>query len=166
MITITITDTLQQQGAQAATNLFNQANPDQYLTAEQYCQMVMSGACASYADQFKVGIISSGAFVLRFLPAEYAAIEAAGATDPIVAGFMARVIESTEVVLYAPEVVDGLGYLVAQELLTQERADAILAYSVPINPAPPAPPPEPEPEPTPEPEPEPTPEPTPEEPQP
>jgi len=152
MITVTISDTLREQGVQAAANAANAANPDQWVSAEQYLQQVVDSAAISYANQYRVGVISSGAFVLRFTPSEYAGIEAASITDPIIAGFLARVSESAEVVLYADEVVQGLGYLVSQELLTAERAAEILSYEVPISPPEPVEPePEPEPEPTPEP---------------
>jgi len=146
MITVIINDTLREQGIQAAANAYNAANPSQWISAEQYMQMVVEGAALSYASQYRVGVISSGAFVLRFTPSEYAGIETASATDPIVAGFLARVQESNEVVLYADEVVQGLAYLVAQSLLTQQRSEEILAYDVPVNPAEPVPEPEPEPE--------------------
>ena len=147
MITVTISDTLREQGCQAAANAFNAANPDQWVSAEEYLQSVIDSAALSYANQYKVGVISSGAFVLRFTPSEYAGIETASITDPIIAGFLARVQESNEVVLYADEVTQGLGYLVAQGLLTAERAAEILAYTVPVNPPEPV---EPEPEPAPE----------------
>jgi len=139
MITVTISDTLREQGVQAAANAFNAANPDQWVSAEGYLQQVVDSAALSYANQFKVGVISSGAFVLRFTPAEYGGIETAAQTDPIIAGFLARVTESNEVVLYAEEVTMGLDYLVAQGLLTAERAAEILAYTVPVNPPEPAP---------------------------
>ena len=155
MITITVNDALKEQGIQAAANAYNAANPDQWVSAEQYMDMVVNGAATSYANQFKVGIVSSGEYVLRFTPAENDAITAAATTDPIIDGLLKRVRESAEVVLYSDEVVQGVGYLVTQDLLTQARAAEILAYTVAVDPPEPV---EPEPEPTPEPEPEPTPE--------
>jgi hypothetical protein len=145
MITVTISDTLREQGVQAAANAYNAANPDQWVSAEQYMQMVVDSAALSYGTQYKVGIISSGDYVLRFTAAENAAIVAAAETDPLIAGLLARVRESAEVVLYAPEVVQGVGYLVMLELLTAERAAEILSYAVAVAPAKPEPEPQPEP---------------------
>jgi hypothetical protein len=70
MITVTISDTLREQGCQAAANFFNAANPDQWVSAEGYLQQVVDSAALSYANQYKVGVISSGAFVLRLTPSE------------------------------------------------------------------------------------------------
>jgi hypothetical protein len=135
MITVVIDNAVREAGIAAAAAAYNAALPappegetPATLTPEQYAQMVMDGAAESYVRQFKVGTISSGEYVLRFTAAENAAITAAAETDPLIAGLLARVRESAEVVLYAPEVVQGVGYLVAQSLLTQARADAILAY--------------------------------------
>jgi hypothetical protein len=133
MITITITDPLREAGIAAAAAAYNAAQPETDpptapLTAQQYAQMVMDGASMSYVTQFRVGTISSGDYVLRFTAAENAAIVAAGATDPIVAGLLARVRESADVVLYSDEVQQGVGYLVSQGLLTQARGAEILAF--------------------------------------
>jgi hypothetical protein len=135
MITVVIDNAVREAGIAAAAAAYNAALPTPpegetpaTLTPEQYAQMVMDGAAESYVRQFKVGTISSGEYVLRFTAAENAAITAAAETDPLIAGLLARVRESAEVVLYAPEVVQGVGYLVAQALLTQARADVILAY--------------------------------------
>jgi hypothetical protein len=97
-------------------------------SAQEYLQSRVDALCVEMRDQYKVGIISSGDYVLRFTAAENAAIVAAAETDAIVAGLLARVRESAEVVLYADEVVQGVGYLVAQGLLTSQRGAEILAY--------------------------------------
>ena len=135
MITVIIDNTLREAGIAAAATAYNAALPTPpegeapaTLTPEQYMQMIVDGAADSYVDQGKVGVISSGEYVLRFTPEENAALSAAAVTDPIIAGFFAGVRESAEVVLYSDEVTQGVGYLVAQALLTQTRADVILAY--------------------------------------
>ena len=150
MITITVNDALKEQGIQAAANAYNAANPDQWVSAEQYMNMVVNSAAVSYANQFKVGIVSSGEYVLRFTAAENDAITAAAATDPLIDGLLKRVKESAEVVFYSDEVVQGVGYLVMQGLIAEARAAEILAYNVAVDPAEPVPEPVPEPEPTPE----------------
>jgi len=146
MITITVSDALKEQGIQAAANAYNAANADQWVSAEQYMNMVVNSAAVSYANQFKVGIVSSGEYVLRFTPAENDAVTAAALTDPLIDGLLKRVRESAEVVLYSEEVQQGVGYLVMQGLITQERAAEILAYDVAVDPAEPVPEPEPIPE--------------------
>jgi len=148
-ITVTITGNPAEAAVAAAAAATGAAS------AQEYLQSRVDALCVEMRDQYKVGIISSGDYVLRFTAAENAAIVAAAETDPLIAGLLARVRESAEVVLYAPEVVQGVGYLVSLELLTAERAADILSYAAAVAPAEP----EPEPEPQPEPEPEPTPEP-------
>jgi len=149
MITIVVDDALREQGIQAAANAYNKANPDQWVSAEQYMQTVVNSAALSYGTQYKVGIISSGEYVLRFTPAENDAITVAATTDPLIDGLLTRVKESAEVVLYSDEVQQGVGYLVMQGLIAAERAAQILAYDVAVDPAEPVEP-EPEPEPVPE----------------
>jgi hypothetical protein len=123
MITLTITDARLLAGVDASKA---QHAPDQ--SAEVYMQAWLDQLLDSWAAAYKIGVISSGEYVLRFTPEENAALSAAAEKDPIIAGFFARVRESAEVVLYADEVTQGLGYLVAQSLLKQDRAKAILAY--------------------------------------
>jgi hypothetical protein len=135
MITITIDNALREAGIAAAAAAYNAALPTPpegetpaTLTPEQYAQMVMDGAADSYVTQFSVGVIFSADFVLRFTPEENAAITAAAATDELVAGFLTQVRATPTVRLYSDVVVQGLAYLVSQNLITQERADVILAY--------------------------------------
>jgi hypothetical protein len=126
MITLTITDARLLAGVDASKA---QHAPDQ--SAEVYMQAWLDQLLDSWAVAYKIGIVSSGDYVLRFTAAENAAITAAAETDPLIAGLLARVRESAEVVLYAPEVVQGVGYLVAQSLLTAKRAAEILSWDVP-----------------------------------
>ena len=64
-------------------------------------------------------------FVGLFTFAEEAAI--AGSADPVVQVFYRRVYMPTLQQVERARVVDGIGYLVQVELLTQQRADEILA---------------------------------------
>lgn len=121
-ITITITDALQEAGAAAAAAATGAASAQEYLQARA------EELCTGYVNAYRVGTISSGDYVLRFTASENAAIVAAAETDAIVAGLLARVRESADVVLYADEVVQGVGYLVSEGLLTQARGAEILAY--------------------------------------
>ena len=137
MITLTITDKRLLAGVDANKN---QHAPDQ--TAEQYMQAWLDQIVDSWATAYKIGIVSSAEYVLRFTGAENSAITAAAETDPLIAASLEDVRSRSTVRLYANGVVQGMAYLVAQGLLTQARADEIMAYSVPA----PAPAPEPQPE--------------------
>jgi len=135
VITIIIDNALREAGIAAAAAAYNAALPTPpegeqpaTLTPEQYVQRIMDGAADSYVTQFSVGTIFSADFVLRFTPEENAAITAAAATDEMVAGFLTQVRATPTVRLYSDVVVQGLAYLVSQNLITQERADVIGAY--------------------------------------
>lgn len=124
---VTITNALQLAGVTRMADDYR-ARTGETLTDEEYLQSQVEAVCLGYASAYKIGVISSGDYVLRFTAAENAAITAAAETDPLIAGLLARVRESAEVVLYADEVQQGIGYLVSEGLLTQARADVILAY--------------------------------------
>lgn len=123
MITLAVTDARLLAGVEASRA---QNAPDQ--SAEQYLQAWLDHLLDSWAAGYRIGIISSCEYVLRFTPDENAAITAAAETDEIIAVSLARVRESQYVVLYSEEVQQGVAYLVAQELLTQKRADQILSF--------------------------------------
>lgn len=127
---LTITNARHIAGIAAATAAHNATLPDEAtpLTPEEYAQSRMEAAAESWADQHEVGIISSAAFVLRFQPAEIAAIQAVAQVSPEVAGYLTSVVESRRVFLWLPEVTGGLDALVTAGLLTQARRDEILAY--------------------------------------
>ena len=88
-----------------------------------------------YADNFKLGIITSAAFISRFTPAEYGAILAAAAEDSedgqAVAGLIAQLTASPNVALDDPRLQPGLELLVGLGLLDAARPAEILAYSHP-----------------------------------
>jgi hypothetical protein len=126
-LNVSISDALQLAGVTATANEYR-ARTGEPVTDEQYLQSQVEAVCLGYASAYRIGIVSSGDFVLRFTADEYRDITAAGLTDPVVAGFMARVRESQDVVLYSDEVTTGMQYLAAQSLLTAERASEIAAY--------------------------------------
>lgn len=131
MITVTITDKLQEAGANAAWIATN--NPDQ-ADAQAYLQAVLESACLSYASQFSVDRVTSGDFVLRFTGAEFSAITAAAETDETIVSFLSATRANPTVRLADPLVTGGLDYLVSEGLLTRERADAIAFYPIPVKP--------------------------------
>jgi len=126
-LTTTITDALQLAGVTAMANDYR-ARTGESVTDEQYLQSQVEAVCLGYASAYQIGVIFSADFVLRFTPEENAAITAAAATDEMVAGFLTQVRATPTVRLYSDVVVQGLAYLVSQNLITQERADVIGAY--------------------------------------
>ncbi len=123
----TITDSLQLAGVTAMANDYR-ARTGESVTDEEYLQSQVEAVCLGYASAYQIGVIFSADFVLRFTPEENAAITAAAATDELVAGFFTQVRATPTVRLYSDVVVQGLAYLVSQNLITQERADVLEAY--------------------------------------
>lgn len=66
-------------------------------------------------------------FLLRFTDAERAAFRAAAATDESVADFMQLCTAASQVEADHPMTIAGMAYLVSEGLLTQARADEVLA---------------------------------------
>jgi len=133
-LAISITVARQIAGAEAAAAAHNAARPvdengdpvGPALTAEQYLQDVVEKACESYRDAYAVDRITSSDFIYRFTAAEMAGINASA--DPVIQGFIAQVKAEAYVWLASNEVAAGMAYAVGEGLLTQARADAILAY--------------------------------------
>lgn len=69
-------------------------------------------------------VIDTSAFVERLTPQELVAIRAS--TDPVVEQFMVATEVSGEIDLTSQAFVTSMAYLVTQNLLTQDRATAIL----------------------------------------
>jgi hypothetical protein len=124
MITVNITSDRQIAGVEAAAAAAS--TEDAPVTAQEYLQRIVEGACESYRDTFAVDRITSSDFIFRFTAAEFAGLNAS--SDPIVQGFIAQVKSEPFIWLGSDEAQQGMGYVVMQGLLTQARADAILAY--------------------------------------
>lgn len=132
MITVTISDKFLSEGLAAAAAARVGLSPaDPQMDAQQWLQWHCEQIARIYGDQFRVSSVSSGDFVLRFTADEFHAINTAGATDAIVAGFLVRVRATQWVDLAASEVTAGIGYLVAAGLLAEDRVPAILAWGTP-----------------------------------
>jgi hypothetical protein len=151
-LTTIITDALQLAGVTAMANDYR-ARTGLPVTDEEYLQSQVEAVCLGYASAYRIGIVSSGDFVLRFTSTEFFDINTAALTDPHIAGFLTRIREVGSVTLYSAGVVGAMQYLVERELVTQERAAEILTWVAPQAVFPtPEPPPEPTPEPTPTPD--------------
>lgn len=130
MLTVTIEDPVLEAGVEAACAAHNatldeDATP---LTPEEYLQTTVANAAHSYVKQFRVGTIFASDYVLRFTSQEWAAINAAAASDEVMAAYLQKVRALPEVRLWSHEMIDGHAYLVAEGLLTPARSDEILAF--------------------------------------
>lgn len=130
MITASLTNPRHIAAATAAYQATIPAEGDPpYASVEAYVQAALDRVCESWADTTGVDRIPMADFVLRFDPAEIAAIKAAAtAGNATCAGLIARLGQLTHVRLGSDETVTALAYLVGAGLLTQARAGVILAY--------------------------------------
>jgi hypothetical protein len=88
----------------------------------------------SYADLFKVGVITSAAFIARFTPTEYAGILAAAEVDENVKALLDTLLAEPLVNFDDPRLEPGLQQLVDAELLDAGRLEALLSYERPVVP--------------------------------
>ena len=100
-------------------------------TAEALALELLEAQGKSYADLFRVGVITSAAFIARFTPAEYAGILAAAETDATVAGLLATLLAEPVVNFDDPRLEPGLQQLVEAELLEADRVAELLSYERP-----------------------------------
>lgn len=84
-----------------------------------------------YADMFRIGVMTSAAFVARFTPSEYGAILAAAEVNQEVGQLVSELTSSPYVALDDARLEPGLNQLVAAGLLAAERVPQILAYTRP-----------------------------------
>ena len=123
-LTITLTSPRQIDGyIQAASNAG--------MTPEALALEFLANQGARYADDFKIGIITSAAFMARFTPAEYGVIMGAAATDEEVAGVLNQLTAAPTVALDDARIEPGLGLLVSKGLLDAARVPEIVAYQRP-----------------------------------
>lgn len=85
----------------------------------------------SYADLFKVGVITSAAFIRRFTATEYATILASAEQSPEVAALVDELTASPNVALHDPRLGPGLQQLAAAGLIASERIPELLSYTRP-----------------------------------
>lgn len=102
--------------------------PAPYASAQAYVQAAIERVADSWVETTKVDQIRVFEFVERFTAAEFAAITSAGANDANVAAILATLRARDSVRLGSPDALSGVGYLVSAGLLTQQRADIVLAY--------------------------------------
>lgn len=133
MITVSLTDPRHIAAANVMylATIPIQTNPEDpipapYANVTEYVQARLNSVGQSWAETTKVDVISVADFILRFTGAEFAAITAS--TNPNVIGILATLRGRQDVRLGSADAINGIAYLVAIGLLTQERGSAILAY--------------------------------------
>jgi hypothetical protein len=133
-ISVTLTNARHLAGANAAYTATippapiegQEPTPAPYESAQAYVQAQAERWASSWADTTGVDRIAVGAFVRRFPGVVMDAVKAS--EDPTVIAILAQLDAVTIVRLGHPTTTQGVGYLVAVGLLTQEQADAVLAY--------------------------------------
>ena len=123
-LTITLTDIRAIDGWVEAANKAD-------ITPEAMALELLQGQGLRYADLFRIGVLTSAAFVQRFTPAEYGAIRAAAEQVAEVASAIGELVDSPMVVLTDPRIPPGLAMLTAAGLLAEGRAAEIMAWNRP-----------------------------------
>ena len=101
------------------------------LTVEALASEAIQQVGISYAEIFRVGVMTSAAFVRRFTVEEYGSILAAAEGDPTVAQLVSELLEAPYVALDDERLLPGLDALAAAGLLEGDRIAAILDYNLP-----------------------------------
>ena len=101
------------------------------LTVEALASEAIQQVGINYAEIFRVGVMTSAAFVRRFTVAEYAVILAAAEGNTVVALLVGELLEAPYVALDDERLRPGLDALAEAGLLDAERIPAILDYNPP-----------------------------------
>ncbi len=132
-ITVTLTSKRSLAAATAAyITTIPTDGPAPYASVDAYVQAAIERVAESWAESTNVDRIPVSAFVRRFPGAAMDAINAS--SNPTVIAILAQLDAVPTVRLGHPTTTNGVGYLVSIGLLTQEQADVVLHYEVPILP--------------------------------
>jgi hypothetical protein len=101
------------------------------LTVEALASQAIQQVGISYAEIFRVGVMTSAAFVRRFTVGEYAGILAAAEQNTDVALLVGELLEAPYVALDDERLRPGLEALAQANLLEADRIAAILDYNSP-----------------------------------
>ena len=101
------------------------------LTVEALASEAIQQVGISYAEIFRVGVMTSAAFVRRFTISEYAGILAAAEESTVVALLVGELLEAPYVALDDDRLRPGLEALAQAGLLEADRIAAILDYNSP-----------------------------------
>ncbi len=102
------------------------------ITPEAMALELLQHQGLRYADLFKIGILTSAAFVQRFTATEYGDIRAAAEQVAEVASAIGELLEEPFVVLTDPRIAPRLAMFTATGLLAQGRAEELQAWEHPI----------------------------------
>jgi len=128
-ITITISDLRAIDGWVEAANRAG-------MTPEAMALELLQGQGLRYADLFKIGVLTSAAFVQRFTAAEYGAIRAAAEQSAEVASLIGELVNSQLVLLTDDRIAPALAKFTVDGLLAEGRPVEIQAWERPIPQAP------------------------------
>jgi hypothetical protein len=101
------------------------------LTVEALASEAIQQVGISYAEIFRVGVMTSAAFVRRFTVSEYAGILAAAEANTVVALLVGELLEAPYVALDDERLRPGLDALAQAGLLEADRIAEILDYNPP-----------------------------------
>ena len=101
------------------------------LTVEALASEAIQQVGISYAEIFRVGVMTSAAFVRRFTVDEYAGILAAAVANTVVDLLVDELLEAPYVALDDERLRPGLEALAQAGLLEADRIAAILDYNPP-----------------------------------
>jgi hypothetical protein len=99
---------------------------------EDYFAAFLREQGQEFANRYKVGVMPSSEFLLRFTAAEIGAIIEAAQTDSNVAELLAEVRREASVAADDPRIGPGLQYLIGAGLLDESRLPEITAYERPL----------------------------------
>lgn len=102
------------------------------LTPEAYALQQMETLGLRAADDNRIGVITSAAFIARFSPTEYAGILAAAQVQSAVADLIAQLTSTPNVAMDDPRLQPGLRLLVMAGLVAPDRVAQLLAYERPL----------------------------------
>jgi hypothetical protein len=101
------------------------------LTVEALASEAIQQVGISYAEIFRVGVMTSAAFVRRFTVDEYAGILVAAAANTVVDLLVGELLEAPYVALDDERLRPGLEALAQAGLLDSDRIAEILDYNPP-----------------------------------
>jgi hypothetical protein len=100
------------------------------LTPDVYAKQLLETLGLRAADDNRIGVITSAAFIARFSPAEYAGVIAAS-SNPAVAELVDQLTSTPNVALDDPRLAPGLSLLAAAGILQPGRVAELLSYDRP-----------------------------------
>jgi hypothetical protein len=84
-----------------------------------------------YADLFKIGVVTSAAFMARFTPVEYATVLSAAEVNAEVKSLMDTLLSEPIVNFDDPRLLPGLEQLASAGLISIERVPQLMHYDRP-----------------------------------